>query len=200
MVIFTIDGNIGAGKTSVLNYLHKHYKLSIDLEPVEKWQPYLKDFYEDKKNTFNLQVRVWLDRCWIQEKSERSMIIMERSPFFIRNVFLNTVKSQDLITSNEFNILNDLYDKTDGIWSCSAYIYLRSNPEKCMERIKKRARDCEETITLDYINLLHDSHEDAYNEVIHNNFKVYCINVEDKTIAQIAKEIYDLPIIQNEMN
>ena len=42
MTIITIDGNIGSGKTSVLNYLHKYNKLSIDLEPIESWQQYLK--------------------------------------------------------------------------------------------------------------------------------------------------------------
>lgn len=47
--MITIDGNIGCGKTSVLNYLHKINKTSIDLEPVDNWLPYLKNMYIEKK-------------------------------------------------------------------------------------------------------------------------------------------------------
>ena len=58
MSLITIDGNIGCGKTSVLNYLHKFYKYPVDLEPVEEWQPYLDKMYQNKENTFNFQIRI----------------------------------------------------------------------------------------------------------------------------------------------
>ena len=45
MVIITVDGNIGCGKTGVLNYLHKNYKYPIDLEPVDNWQKHLNKIY-----------------------------------------------------------------------------------------------------------------------------------------------------------
>ena len=38
MTIYTIDGNIGSGKTSILQYLHKYKNYQIDLEPVENWK------------------------------------------------------------------------------------------------------------------------------------------------------------------
>jgi deoxyadenosine/deoxycytidine kinase len=199
MVIITIDGGIGSGKSSVLNYLHKYYKLAIDLEPVEKWQSFLEDFYENKNNIFNFQVRVWLDRCWIQEKSEKSLILMERSPFFTRNVFIKSVYNKKLITDNEYYMINDLYDKTNSIWCPNAYIYLRSNPENCLDRIKKRGRTCEKNIDTDYTEYLHELHENAYKEALQNNMNVICIDVENKTVAQIAAEIYNLDIIQNEL-
>lgn len=200
MVIVTINGNIGSGKTSVLNYLHRYYKLSIDLEPVEKWTPYLNDFYNDNSNVFKFQVRVWLDRCWIQEKTDKSLIIMERSPYFNRNIFVESINNQKLITDNEYAILNDLYDKTDSIWSCNTYIYLRSNPDNCITRIKKRGRECEKNINPEYVKSLHELHETTYQKALDNNLNVICIDIEDKTIAQVATEIYNLSIIQNEVD
>lgn len=199
MVIITIDGAIGSGKSSVLNYLHKYYKLPIDLEPVEKWQSYLDDFYENKNNVFNFQVRVWLDRCWIQEKSEKSLILMERSPFFTKNVFIKSVYSKNLINDNEYLMISDLYDKTNSIWTPNAYIYLRSNPDNCLERIKKRGRNCEKDIDIEYAEHLHELHETTYKEALDNNINVICIDIENKTVAQIATEIFNLDIIQNEL-
>ena len=199
MTIITVDGNIGAGKTSILNLLHRNYKLSIDLEPVDKWITYLTDYYNNKNGVLNFQLRVWLDRCWIQEKIDKTLILMERSPYFIRNIFINSVYNQQLITENDYKMLNDLYDRTDSVWSPNIYIYLRSDPEKCFERIKIRNRECETNITLEYIKSLHELHEKYYNEGIYNNLKIVCIDVENKSLTQITNEIYNLDIIQDEL-
>ena len=51
MTIYTIDGNIGSGKSSVLNYLHKYKNIQIDLEPIEKWKPFLDNIYLSKTVT-----------------------------------------------------------------------------------------------------------------------------------------------------
>ena len=45
MLIYTIDGNIGSGKSTILNYLHKYKNLQIDLEPLEKWKSFLDNIY-----------------------------------------------------------------------------------------------------------------------------------------------------------
>ena len=89
MPIITIDGNIGSCKTSILNYFHKNYKTAIDIEPVDSWTEYLKNMYNSDNSTYNFQIKVWIDRCWIQEKSN-VIVLMERSPYFIKNVFVET--------------------------------------------------------------------------------------------------------------
>ena len=96
------------------------------------------------------------------------------------------------ISENEFNILNNLYNKTDNIWSCYGYIYLQSNPEKCLERINKRNRQGEDDITLDYVTSLHNLHENAVN----NKTNIIIINVENKDISEIANEIYNSQMIK----
>lgn len=191
MPIITIDGNIGCGKTSVLNHLHKIHKILIDLEPVENWNEFLNKQYLNKSDVFNFQIKIWLDRCWIQEKSEKTLILIERSPYFIKNTFINTAYNQKLLTETEKNILFELHKKTDHFWSSNIYIYLRSNPENCFNRIQKRKRECEHNITLDYIKTLHDSHEKNYDDAIKNNMNIIVIDVENKSIVDIAAEIYN---------
>jgi len=190
MTIVTIDGNIGSGKSSILNYLHKMYKIPIDLEPVESWNNFLTKLYDSKLDVFKFQVRIWLDRCWIQEKSD-TIVLMERSPYFIKHTFINTAYNLDMITEHEYNILVDLHKKTDSLWSSNTYIYLRSNPENCFKRLKKRGRPSEKNITEDYINMLHDSHEENYRQALENKMNIIVIDVDDKSIPEIADEILE---------
>lgn len=188
MTIITIDGNIGSGKTTILNYLHTNYNIYIDLEPIEQWKPFLDDIYNNNKNYFNFQIRVWLDRSWIQEK-DNTTIIMERSPYFIRNTFNKYIIDNNLINNQENNIIQELYNKTDLIWKSDYYIYIRSSPEKCLERINKRCRENEQNISIDYLNEIHKLHEDAYNNAIKNKIKIFIIDIEAKSLETIAKEI-----------
>lgn len=189
MTIYTIDGNIGCGKTSVLNYLHKYKNIQIDLEPIEKWKPFLDNIYLSKTGYFNFQIKVWLDRAWIQDKDNKSIILMERSPFFIRNTFNKNDYNNNNINEDEYKVLNEMYDKTDTIWKSNLYIYLRSSPIKCLERINYRGRYNEINITLDYLKNIHDLHEETYKYGLENNLNIIVIDVNNKTIHEIAEEI-----------
>lgn len=192
MAIITIDGNIGSGKTSVLNYLHKYHKIPIDLEPVESWNTYLSKLYDEKMDVFKFQVRVWLDRCWIQEKSEKTLILIERSPYYIKNSFIETAHTCGMITDLEHEMLIELHSKTDSLWAThNMYIYLRSNPENCHKRIKKRNRQSEKSITQEYIQILHDSHEDTYQKALNDKMNIIVIDVDDKAINEVANEIME---------
>lgn len=197
MSIITIDGNIACGKTSILNHLHKYMKYPIDLEPVENWQKYLDEIYKENKNMFNFQVKIWLDRCWIQNKNiindnTINNIFVERNPYFIKNCFIELSKKKNLITETEYNILLELHNKTDNIWKNYKKIYIRSKPEKCYNRIFKRNRKSEDNITLEYLKSIHDYHENAVSKIKDD---VIIINIdnnyETKTIASIVNEILE---------
>jgi deoxyadenosine/deoxycytidine kinase len=200
MPIFTVDANIAAGKSSVLKYLHTHYRLPIDLEPVEKWEPFLKDIYHNNKGAFAFQIRVWFDRCWIQEKPNSGLMVMERSPYFQSNVFVHVNAERGVYTPNELSILKDMYATTFKTWSPFGYIYLRSSPAKCAERMARRARGSESTVPLDYLKRLHDLHEAAYMCAIACGLPVVCIDVENKTIPAIAAEVYNAILIFSRKN
>lgn len=191
MPIITIDGNIGAGKTTLLNYLHNNYNIYIDLEPLDKWKSFLDNIYNNKKNFFNFQIRVWLDRSWIQEKDVNSTIVMERSPYFIRNTFNKYMFENDLITPQENIIINELYNKTDIIWKSNYFIYIRSDPEKCLERIMKRGRENEKEISLEYLKDIHNLHEETCKKIIDNDMNIIIIDIEDKSLPEIANEVIE---------
>ena len=180
MTIITLDGNIGCYKTSILNYFHKNYKMSIDIEPVDSWSNYLKTLYNTQNSTYNFQIQVWIDRCWIQEKS-KTIIFMERSPYFIKNVFVKKAYEDNTITKEEYKNILTLHNITDKLWEPRILIYLRSNPEDCFNRIKKRGRDTEKNIKIEYIKRIHELHEEIYGETIKNNKYILCVDIENKS-------------------
>lgn len=188
MPIITLDGNIGCFKTSILNYFHKYYKTPVDLEPVENWSEYLKNMYNTDKSTYNFQIRVWLDRCWIQEKSN-TILLMERSPYFIKNVFVRKAYEDKTISEVEYENIIKLHKTTDDLWKPNGYIYLRSDPEKCLQRINKRERTAEKNIKLEYIQKLHELHEKNYKSALEAKMNIIVIDVENKSISDICNEI-----------
>ncbi len=188
MPIITIDGNIGCCKTSILNYFHKNYKTAIDIEPVDNWTEYLKNMYDTDNSTYNFQIKVWMDRCWIQEKSN-VIILMERSPYFIKKVFVEKAFEDKSISLEEYNNLYKLHKTTDDLWSPNAYIYLRSCPNMCFNRIKRRGRESEKNIKLEHIQRIHELHEINYAKAIEENKNIIVIDIENKTISDICSEI-----------
>jgi deoxyadenosine/deoxycytidine kinase len=117
---------------------------------------------------------------------------MERSPYFIRNTFNKNDFINNHINEYEYNVINEMYQKTDKIWKSNFYIYLRSSPKKCLERIKARGRDNETNIDEDYLISIHDLHEEAYMQLLETNKNVILIDIENKTIEEIIKEIVSL--------
>jgi len=199
MPVITLDGNIGCFKTSILNYFHKYYKTPVDLEPVENWSEYLKNMYNTDKSTYNFQIRVWLDRCWIQEKSN-TILLMERSPYFIKNVFVEKAYEDKTISEEEYKNILTLHKTTDKLWEPRGYIYLRSNPEICFNRIIKRGREAEKNIKIEYLKRIHELHDKKYEEALKNNKNIICIDVENKSVADICSEIISSNIYNNIIN
>lgn len=187
----SVDGNIGAGKSTVLQYIHEHTGVAVDLEQVEKWQPYLERVYKQGDGVFELQVRVWLDRCFPKAHAEEGgagTIMVERSPLFQAGVFVPVNVKAGKFTADQIAILKDMYAMPQMI-SPDIYVYLRSDPVKCAERINKRARESEEMIPLAYVQDIHTLHEVTYLEAVADKKKIVMIDVEGKSVAIIAAQV-----------
>ena len=82
-----------------------------------------------------------------------------------------------------------MHKTTDELWQPNAYIYLRSDPEMCYNRIKKRGRESEKNIKLEYIKRIHELHEEKYKDAVKNNKNIIVIEAENKSIPDICSEI-----------
>jgi len=190
MVLITIDGNIGAGKSTILKFLKDVANINTDPEPVDEWEPFLIDMYKNNKDGFEFQVKVWNDRCFNQKYNSNGITCIERSPLFQWNVFTKANYYNGKLSDIQYNLLNDLYNFPS--YKPDLYIYLRTDPLKCIERIGIRDRNCESDIDTTYITQIHDLHEKTYNEI--NEYK-HCVDIEGKNIEHICNEV--LQIIKN---
>lgn len=179
--IFFIEGCIGAGKSTFVETLKKSKyfenkypdkNIIFICEPVDQWINYkdcnnvdiLTHFYRDQeKFSFSFQWYVFMTRIKaIKEKlADNDILVIERSIFTDKNVFIKTLKQKDKITDIEYKIYNDWFNWIQKEFLDIEYkfVYLNLPTSKCYERIKKRARTAEDVIDYDYLDLINKNHD-----------------------------------------
>ncbi len=170
---FIVEGNIGSGKSTFLKMLKQYLNIQMVLEPHEQWQSIggegdnlLDLFYKDPKRwAYSFQTYAFVSRIMVQQSHARmqnyAVQVLERSVFSDRYCFAYNCYELGYMNALEwqlyqtwFSWLVDTYvPKPDG------FIYLRTKPEVCYERLQKRDRHEESSVSLDYINTIHQKHE-----------------------------------------
>lgn len=210
-MIISIEGNIGSGKSTILNLLRNKYKGNENVvfvdEPVSEWnevkdgeKSILELFYNDKeKYSFAFQILAYITRLRklleaLDGPIEKT-IICERSIFTDKFVFAKMLYQQNFINEIEWKSYNYWFDTFKEKTKLDRIIYINTDPNICLERIKKRNRDGESDISLEYLNHCHLLHQDwlineNQNKVIefngNNNFDG--IN-EERYVKKIYEEI-----------
>lgn len=171
-MIISIEGNIGSGKSTILNILKEKYDNVVFVdEPVSEWND-IKDngksilelFYEDKdKYSFTFQVLAYITRLKklldsIENNSDKT-IVCERSIFTDKYIFAKMLYQQGFINEMEWKTYNYWFDTFKDKTKLDSIIYVKTLPEVCYERIKKRNRNGEVGITMEYLNHCHDLHQ-----------------------------------------
>ncbi len=169
MYTVLVEGNIAAGKSTFLKIMESKLGnlVSIDFEPLNKWTNFrgtnlLNKLYEDPhKNSFQFQTYVQLTMAEIQFKnSEKPIRIIERSLFSERYVFIEALKTLNLISTEEYNILDEWFNfLSSKVLPINEIIYLKTSPEVSYQRLLTRGRQEENSVNLEYLQLIHDLHE-----------------------------------------
>lgn len=207
-MIVSIEGNIGSGKSTIIEYLKSinNDKFIFVDEPINEWLE-IKDkngmnaldcFYNDQQNnSFCFQVLAYITRLKklmnvIKNNTNNKIIITERSIETDKNVFAKMLYNDNLISSIEWITYNYWFDTFKELSNVSKIIYIKATPDKCLERIVNRNRVEEKGITLDYLTKCHNYH----TEWLHNHNYTVTINGHD-TINNIRNQIIS---VMNEMS
>jgi deoxyadenosine/deoxycytidine kinase len=154
----TIDGNIGSGKTTQLELLRaKGY--SVVTEPIKEWP--LELFYSDRSRWGLLLQLSILGTFNAYKQGE----IYERSPYSSHAVFWKMLVDEGTVKSHEDYLCTNMYSLYG--WKPDVHIYIRTDPEKCYERISSRKQTGDSCITLEYLTKVHAYHENITSDNTH---------------------------------
>ena len=167
--IVSIEGNIGAGKTTIFNKLEQDNQdpqIIFLREPVDLWEKYkdrngetiLSKFYNNKDlYAFPFQLMAFMTRIrlfkeTIQANPNAKLIISERSLETDKQIFAKMLHDQGYIDDVMYKIYNDIFKTlVASNMQLSGIIYINTNPVMCLNRIIKRNREGELNISLDYL-------------------------------------------------
>jgi len=170
--LLVVEGNIGAGKSTFLKIINNSLACQIVYEPHTQWQDIqgqgnlLDNFYKDTPRwAYTFQSYAFITRTLAQQKhalsNPHATQVLERSVFSDRHCFAKNLFESGTMSNLEWTLylewfswfLNDHVKKPDG------FIYLKTTPQTCHNRLLKRNRKEEEAVPLKYLQQLHDKHE-----------------------------------------
>ena len=157
-----ISGNIGAGKTSLTELLSKHYGWEANYEDVID-NPYLDDFYNHMERwSFNLQIYFLKSRFeqLLKIRNINNVIVQDRTIYEDAHIFAPNLKSMGLMNQRDFKNYQELFELMESqIQGPDLLIYLRSNIPNLVNKIHKRGREYENSISIDYLSRLNERYE-----------------------------------------
>jgi deoxyadenosine/deoxycytidine kinase len=176
-VLISIEGNIGAGKSTFIKILKDKWdNCDIVDEPVEMWKELvgsdnkniLQTFYEDMTRwAYSFQNIAFITRMMKISKainnSSKKYIFLDRSIGTDKYIFEKMLHDDGIINDLEhqmYNLQCDFYDNHINENNDMIYIYLKCDPEISFERIKKRGRKEEESIDLEYLKKISKYHDE----------------------------------------
>lgn len=164
----SIEGNIGSGKSTFLQYFSAIPGVSTYQEPLNLWTNLggynlLGKLYEDPKRwSFLFQSYVQLTRLDIHlQQSDCAVKLIERSLQNNRYCFLESGHDGGQLVGAEYSVLCEYYDLLESTLDIGIdlIVYLRSTPEVVHSRMLKRGRTEEAGIPLDYLKQVHEYYE-----------------------------------------
>ena len=185
-----IAGNIGAGKTSLTELLAKHYKWEAHFEDVID-NPYLDDFYNHMERwSFNLQIYFLKSRFQqlLKIKNGKKTTIQDRTIYEDAHIFAPNLKAMGLMNQRDFKNYQELFELMESlIQGPDLLIYLRSSIPNLVNKIHKRGREYENSISIDYLSRLNERYE-AWSST-YDKGKMVIIDVDNLDFVENQEDI-----------
>jgi deoxyadenosine/deoxycytidine kinase len=157
-----IAGNIGVGKSTLVEFLSRTYGISPYYEPSED-NPYLPDFYEDMKRwSFHSQLYFLSNKFRIHQELDRmpGLVVLDRTIFEDAEIFATALHDMRCMDNRDWATYCAFYKSIlDAIKPPDLLIYLRCSMRTLRKRIKLRGREMEEGIPLAYLKRLQKLYE-----------------------------------------
>ncbi|MDA0356182.1 MAG: 2-amino-4-hydroxy-6-hydroxymethyldihydropteridine diphosphokinase [Bacteroidetes bacterium] len=154
-----IEGNIGAGKTSLAQLISTEFNAHLVLERFSE-NPFLPRFYKNpKRYAFSLEMSFLAERYQQINDDLSQLDLFSRFVVSDYFVFKSLIFSKVTLSEDEFSLYRKLFDilykdtpKPD------LYVYLHQSIDQLKLNIENRGREYESSIQADYLQCINDSY------------------------------------------
>lgn len=172
-----IEGNIGAGKTTLARKIATQFNANLVLEHFAD-NPFLPKFYlEPEKYSFPLELSFLASR-YKQLKEELVPQDLFKAFTVADYYFMKSlVFAASTLTGDEYNLYRQIFYIIYGsLPKPDIYVYLHLNPDKLIRNIEKRGRTYEKSITKEYLQKIQDSYFSFFKQNPENKYLVIDVN------------------------
>lgn len=197
MQYLVIEGNIGAGKTTLAKMLANDLNARIVLEQFAD-NPFLPKFYNDpQRYSFPLELSFLAERYKQLNAELRSNSLFQ--PLLIADYFFmkSLIFAQNTLAKDEFNLYRQIFEIIySSIPKPDLYVYLHVPVDRLISNIKKRGREYEQSITPDYLETIQRGYFEFFKQ--HPDYTFLVIDTSEldfvdhpEDYAKIKAAIFD---------
>jgi len=175
-----IEGNIGAGKTTLASRISDQFNAHLILEHFGD-NPFLPKFYKDpEKYSFPLELSFLASR-YKQLKDELVPQDLFKSFTVADYYFMKSlVFAASTLVDDEYNLYRQIFYIIYGsLPKPDIYVYLHLNPDRLINNIEKRGRNFEKSISRQYLQKIQDSYFSFFKQNPDNKYLILDINEID---------------------
>ena len=199
-LVICFEGNIAAGKTTVIENLSKvigNEDVTILKEPISLWRDFMDTtcwiYITDIPKTFGFTIQILCQTSLLHQyhktisTNRKKIILMERSMSSSKDFFIPIMRDIGYIGEHQTYVSSYLCDVFNELFPVDAVIYLRSDPNKCLERIEWRGREgIVDRIDLWYVTQLHNCRERWYPKS-----EAILVDTQNLNKHYVVRNVYD---------
>ena len=189
MQFLVIEGNIGAGKTTLSEMIAQEYNAKLVLEQFAD-NPFLPKFYKDQERySFPLELSFLADR-YKQIKSEVLNLDLFHSFMVADYYFAKTaIFAQNTLKDDEYRLFRQIFDIVfESMPKPDLYVYLHADVNRLLKNIAMRGRDYEQEIEPEYLDKIQKGYFGFLKQI--NSFPILIIDTNNIDFVRNSED-YD---------
>ncbi len=165
-----IEGNIGAGKTTLAEKISSDFQAKLVLERFAD-NPFLPKFYEDQaRYAFPLEMSFLADRFQQFTDDTSQFDLFKNFMVSDYDVFKSIIFAEVTLQQEEFSLYRQLFNfMYKEVKKPDLYVYLYQSTNRLLENIKKRGRDYEQKIEPEYLDKINQGYLNYIKSFPHKN-------------------------------
>lgn len=182
-----VEGNIGAGKTSLAELMALDFNGKILLERFQE-NPFLPKFYQEPgRYAFPLEMSFLADRYQQLVDNITQFDLFKELVIADYDLYKSIIFARITLSEEEFELYKKLYHLMHKeLPKPDLYIYLHQTPQQLLSNIQKRGRDYEQSIEEAYLEKINEGYLEYIKSQHLGSIKI--IEMSDKDFVKNRKD------------